>query len=861
MADLSREEQLRRFEALVHASPGFIAIVATDGTVDFLNAAGRELIGLPPGMEATETSIGEYFSAETEAIRLADEPASLERHGRWTHTGTLRHWGGGPAIPATMSSFVLADHKTGEPLAVAMAVRDLRQPPAPHEGDSEWRHAVRSREDRQKALLMNMSDLLVLIGEDGTVRDASPSAGPSLGYEAGSKKGTNVFDLVHPDDRSRIASRLGHIMTVPGLSPPMDVRLLSADGTWRRYEIIANNLLNDPSVDGVVVTARDVTARHFAERALASQARILELIAQGTSLTKVLGVLAEEVENNLEGTRCSILLVEPGGSGPKLMLSAAPSMPEAYRLAVDGLPVGPGISPCSLAAATKESVLVPDLFADPAWAAFRDLAAEIDVRACWSIPVRSPATDEIIGTFALYQRVAGLPRPAVLEVVERAGYLIGIAVDRARFESRLAYQATHDDLTSLANRTLLLERLESALDRHREEPGAVPVVVFVDIDRLKVINDSLGHDVGDALLVSIARRLQGGISPGDTVARFGGDEFVVVSELSDPEVGTARLVEQVLRMISAPIELAGRLITPSASAGVVIAHGYDSATAVIRDADVAMYRAKHRGGSGYEVFDRSMRDLAMARLDLEAEIRHGIGSGEFMVMYQPMVDLVDRCVVGFEALVRWNHPVRGLLSPAEFIELAEETGLIVELGEWVLEEAVGTVSMWETTCELMLSVNVSARQLSSSTLLAGVTSAVDLLRPWSLCLELTESALMDDTPDARSMIEQLTAAGTRLSIDDFGTGYSSLSYLTRLPVKTLKIDQSFVAALGVIGEAETVAAAIVSLGQQLGLQVIAEGVETAAQERALLALGCRLAQGFRFHRPLPAIDAEALLRR
>ncbi|GAC1544624.1 MAG: hypothetical protein NVS3B12_33400 [Acidimicrobiales bacterium] len=862
VADRSREEELRRFEALAHASPGFSAIVAMNGTVEFVNRAGRELIGMATGTDVRTTSIGDYLTSETATARSTGERPALDRYGYWAHTGSLRDWSGGPPIPADISSFVLADQQTGEPLAVAMTGLDLRPRLAADEAMADVRPAPRRIEDRQKALLMNMSDLLVLIGADGTVRDASPSAGPSLGYEAGSKKGTNVYELIHPDDKSRIAARLRDVLAQPGLSPPMDVRLLSADRTWRRYEIIANNLLDDPSVEGIVVAARDVTARHVAERALASQARILELIAQGTSLTKVLGALAEEVENNASDIRCSILLVEPSANGPTLRLSAAPSMPEEYRLAVDGLLVGPGISPCSLAAATNEAVLVADLFADPAWAASKDLATVIGVRACWSVPVRSPATDATIGTFELYQTTPGLPGPEILALVERAGHLIGIAVDRARFEERLAYQASHDDLTLLANRTLLLERLESALERHCEESGVVPVLVFVDIDRLKVINDSLGHDVGDAFLVHIARRLEAGIGPTDTVARFGGDEFVVVSETRDLETGPAQIVEGILRMISAPIELSGRTIAPSASAGVVIAAGYDSATAVIRDADIAMYRAKHRGGSGYEIFDSSMRDRAMARLDLEAEIRQGIGRGEFVVMYQPMVDLLDRRVVGFEALVRWNHPVRGLLGPAAFIELAEETGLIIELGEWVLQEAVRTVSSWGEKSErdgLMLSVNVSSRQLTSSTLLSGVTSAIDAIRPWSLYLELTESTLMDDTPKARSMIDALTSAGTCLSIDDFGTGYSSLSYLTRLPVTTLKIDQSFVAALGVIGEAETVAAAIVSLGQQLGLKVVAEGVETPDQERALLALGCRMAQGFLFHRPLPASEAKALL--
>jgi EAL domain-containing protein (putative c-di-GMP-specific phosphodiesterase class I) len=256
-----------------------------------------------------------------------------------------------------------------------------------------------------------------------------------------------------------------------------------------------------------------------------------------------------------------------------------------------------------------------------------------------------------------------------------------------------------------------------------------------------------------------------------------------------------------------------------------------------------------------------MWDRAVQRLNIEAQIRRGIANDEFRLLYQPIVDLVDHGVVGFEALVRWSHPERGLLGPGSFIALAEETGLIVDLGEWVLQEAARTVAAWDlpSTRELSLSVNVSSRQLSSAGLLASVAAARAAIWPTALCLELTESTLMDDTVTVRDMIERLTSAGTSLSIDDFGTGYSSLSYLTRLPVTTLKIDQSFVSALGVIAQAQTVAAAILSLATQLGLKVIAEGVETADQERLLVALGCRTAQGFLFHRPLVGEEARALL--
>ena len=446
-------------------------------------------------------------------------------------------------------------------------------------------------------------------------------------------------------------------------------------------------------------------------------------------------------------------------------------------------------------------------------------------------------------------------------MVDRASNLIGIAIDRDRFEARLAHQATHDELTGLPNRTLLLDRLDLALTRHRHDPATVPVVVFVDIDRLQIINSSLGHDVGDALLVDIAHRLDDRLCASDTVARFGGDEFVIVVEVTDTDIAPVELVERILAAITQPVELAGHLITPSGSAGVVVATGYDSAIAVVRDADTAMYRAKRRGGSGYEFFDPSMWDRAVQRLNIEAEIRRGIANGEFRLLYQPIVDLVDHAVVGFEALVRWSHPERGLLGPGSFIDLAEETGLIVDLGEWVLHEAARTVAGWDLPATPR-AVAVGQRVVPAT----GVRRAVGqrggrpaAIWPTALCLELTESTLMDDTVTSRDIIERLTSAGTSLSIDDFGTGYSSLSYLTRLPVTTLKIDQSFVAALGVIAHAQTVAAAILSLATQLGLKVIAEGVETADQERVLVTLGCRTAQGFLFHRPLAGDDARALL--
>jgi diguanylate cyclase (GGDEF)-like protein len=445
---------------------------------------------------------------------------------------------------------------------------------------------------------------------------------------------------------------------------------------------------------------------------------------------------------------------------------------------------------------------------------------------------------------------------------QRAGRLVGFAVDRQHLLARLAHQAQHDALTGLPNRTMLIDQLAAALEGPAADPAGL-LVAFLDLDRIKIVNDSLGHDLGDELLVTLAQRLRAAVPASDVVARFGGDEFVILTPRTEAPDQAARLAEHVLAIIAEPVVLGSRPITPTGSVGVVLARPGDNPTDVLRDADIAMYRAKRGGGSGYEVFDVHMRQRAFDRLDLEAQVRHGLSAGEFRVFFQPVVDLTRAdLLVGFEALVRWQHPERGLLAPAAFIELAEETGLVVPLGEWVLRTAAATVRSWAErfpALPLTLSVNLAAQQLTATGLLMTVREAMATVSPWSLALELTESTLMDDTAAARGVIADLAATGVLLSIDDFGTGFSSLGYLTRLPVTTLKIDRSFIVDLETSPEAVTVAEMVTSLGGALRLTVIAEGIETAGQRDTLLAMGCRYGQGYLFGRPMPDDQATALI--
>ena len=426
---------------------------------------------------------------------------------------------------------------------------------------------------------------------------------------------------------------------------------------------------------------------------------------------------------------------------------------------------------------------------------------------------------------------------------------------RKQSDLMLTHMALHDSLTGLPNRTLALDRLALALARTERHPSSV-AVLFLDLDRFKVINDSLGHNFGDQLLVGVAARLRDAVRPSDTVARIGGDEFVVVCEDIVGVEDAARIAERIAEALSRPFDLTDDEVLLATSVGIALSSGPgDTPETLLRDADAAMYRAKEGGRNRYEVFDSSMRVEAVERLDLEQALRRALGRSEFRLFYQPVLDVETGTIVGVEALLRWQHPERGLLRPAEFISLAEETGLILPIGRWALQEACRQAKRWREADPdrppLTVAVNLSARQLAQPDVADMVAEALESTGtdPSQVWLEITESVLTGDTEATIGALRALKALGVRLSVDDFGTGYSSLLYLKRFPVDTLKVDRSFVAGLGTHPEDTAIVAGVVGLAQTLGLTAIAEGVETEEQRAALLALGCDLAQGYLFGHP------------
>jgi diguanylate cyclase (GGDEF)-like protein len=443
---------------------------------------------------------------------------------------------------------------------------------------------------------------------------------------------------------------------------------------------------------------------------------------------------------------------------------------------------------------------------------------------------------------------------------------IRYAIERKRAEVALAHQALHDPLTRLPNRALFLDRLEQALARAQRSSIGI-AVLFLDLDRFKVINDSLGHDAGDRLLVDVANRLQGVVRPGDTVARFGGDEFTILCDEVGGERDAVLIAERVASAVGAPFTLDDNEAFLTTSLGIALTTGHENsrAEALIRDADAAMYRAKERGKSRYELFDSAMRARAVDRLDIENALHRALDRGEFRVFYQPAVDLQTGDLVGIESLVRWQHPERGLVGPDQFIALTEETGLIVPLGSWVLREACRQWQRWEEsgTPTPRISVNLSARQLGQPDLVDVVVDVLDEtgMDPARLSLEITESTVLEDTESALGTLEALKGQGVRISLDDFGTGYASLALLKRLPVDELKVDRSFVTGLGRDPQDSPIVSTVVRLAAALGLVAIAEGVETTTQVEELRRVGCRYAQGYYFARPQPAERMTRLLGR
>ena len=671
---------------------------------------------------------------------------------------------------------------------------------------------LRQSERRFKALVSNAADIIVVTDQAGMMQYVSPAFDRILGRSADPYRDESLGTFMHPDDLERIAEEFPPLLEDPSRVLTTTVRSRDADGRWRHFEATITNRLDDPDVRGIVGNLHDITDLREAHERFRS-----------AFVNAPIGMAMADLEGRI--------------------IRANPAMGDIV-----------GRRPEDLVGVSVHDLTHPD-DRETSRAEMQRLASS--GATGYQIEKRYIHYDG-------HEIWVSVSVSCVQDDQQRPLYLIGQIEDvteRRALRERLAFAAIHDPLTGLPNRELFMDRLEVAL-RRATRGGHRVAVIFVDLDRFKLINDSLGHDVGDQALRAVADRLRSVMRGSDTLARFGGDEFTVLCDEVTDDSDAIEVAQRLVQVMGQPLALESGEVFVSLSVGIALSTGAEQGSMTLRNADIAMYRAKDRGPSRIEVYREDDEHHVVSRLQTSNELHRALERDELELHYQPFVDLHTESLVGMEALVRWQHPTRGLLLPQEFIPLAEDSGLILPVGNWVLREACRQVATWHArrteagldNVLVNISVNVSAVQLADPGFPDQVARAIEEsgIDPDRLWLEITESTLMRDADEAVVVLQAFRDLGLHLEIDDFGTGYSSLSYLQRFPVESLKIDRSFVAELDKRSDSAAIVRAIIGLGDSLGMPIIAEGVERRAQVTKLQSLGCHLAQGFLFGRPRPA---------
>jgi diguanylate cyclase (GGDEF)-like protein/PAS domain S-box-containing protein len=702
--------------------------------------------------------------------------------------------------------------------------------------------AVRRGEDRFRALVQHSMDMISIYDAEARFSFASPSHETVLGYVPEDLIGTQPVDLLHPDERDSVAEAFGLQLQRSGSPEPVEHRVRHKDGSWRYVESIAVDLRSDPAV---------------AEILSVDQARILELVARGAPLVEGLDAVVRMIERWNPGACAGVAVIVPGSF--TLRFVAAPNLPPDVFAALDKLEIATTVprrkerdfmwGPILAERHQPEAALLADGF-----------------QSYWAALIADAAGERPnLGAVVLYRTDEAEPADSDRRILEVAASLAAIAIERDSVQERLAHQASHDALTGLPNRQTVLERLRY-ISEGAQHDGSESAVLFLDIDRFKVLNDSVGHAAGDQLLEELGARLRTALRPGDLVARFGGDEFVMVCERVGDEHEAYALANRVLEVVREPFDIDGNQVVVTASIGIAMVDNR-APEALLRDADAAMYWAKERGRARAELFDEHLRQRVVQRLDVERELRHAVDECELVLYYQPVVALETGCLAGFEALLRWPHPTRGVLEPGDFLPVAEETGLIRPIDAWVRQEACAQAARWRKEHPewgaFAMGVNIDASDLRDRDLARGIESAIRAsgFDPSALVLEISERFLADDTEGAVALLASLRELGVLIALDDFGTGAAALIHLKGLEVDSIKIDRAFVAGLGVNRFDDAIVDAMVELTRRLDLVPVAEGVETAEQEQILRNAGCLLAQGHSFAPALAPDDAVANITR
>jgi diguanylate cyclase (GGDEF)-like protein/PAS domain S-box-containing protein len=675
-----------------------------------------------------------------------------------------------------------------------------------------------------RALIQNSRDIITILESDGVIRYESPSVERIVGFTPEELVGKSVFEYIHPDDLEAVQIAFQAVLASTDNTPQStELRFLRKDGSWCYLEVYGTNQLSNPALVGVVINSRDINEQKQFQEALAqSESKFRSLIQNSLDIITILsreGCIIYE-SPSVE----KILGYHPDNLLGKMVFDFIhpediPSAKTAFQKILDN---------------PQESVTIELRFQNQ--------------NQSWNYL-------ELVGTNLLNE-------PSVSGVLINSRDI----TERKRVEQEFRFLACHDPLTHLANRTLFTEWLEKAFLRTKRDKKKKIAVLFLDLDRFKLINDSFGHADGDRLLILFAERLKSCLREIDSIARLGGDEFGILLENITDVSQVIHIAERIKNLFQVAFTLTEREVFSSVSIGIALSKAtYQHPEDILRDADIALYRAKECGKARFEIFDAEMHNRAVTLLRLENDLRQGLRREEFQLFFQPILSLKTGFLKGMEALLRWQHPQGGQISPNIFIPVAEETGLIHPLGWWIFQQACQQLLEWDQLLPreipLTMSVNVSAPQFREPGLIDRIDQLLmDLgLTSSRLCLEITESVLIDNAEAAALTFSQLRAMGIQLYMDDFGTGYSSLNYLHRFPLNALKIDRSFVSQMNPRDKNSEVVKTIITLAKNLGIDVIAEGIETEQQLNQLKELDCDFGQGFFFSRPMNAQTAEQFI--
>lgn len=714
------------------------------------------------------------------------------------------------------------------------------------------------------ALLAHVSDYVAVIDAAGAIRAVSGAVERRLGHRAERLIGGPVSQLFVADHDEVPSEVLDRVFLARGTHGPINLLALDADGRPRMVEAMIENRLEwtdergEATSGAVVVTAVDLTERRMLGAALTEQRGLLEVIARGASIDDTAERIVERLSRWVPDAAAAVLLVEPDG---RWRVAAASDLPSPLYQVLDH---SDAASPVSRAIARLPTKVTAVTLGEPNWFAVRAACRTTGIESFWVRPFRASGDEGPSGAVFVVRNDRRPPSETEQDLVEQSAHLAAIAVERHVAVTALEHAAVHDELTGLPNRALLLDRIEQAVGRSARIGNRVGVL-FVDVDRFKHVNDTLGHATGDAVLCAVADRLHSVLRMGDTVGRLNGDEFLMVCAEVDDAPDVLAVAQRVAIAMAEPVRAAAAELRVRVSIGVAVT---DDATAraedVIRNAEHAMNRAKERGRDGVVLFEEADHQKVLNRVDIEQALDGAHERGELVLHYQPLVRLADNRQVGVEALVRWERPGLGLVHPSDFISVAEESGLIVPLGAWVIEEAFRSAAAWPEPLRggrIQVAVNLSPRQLSAPGLLDRITGLFDRtgVDPSAICFEITESALIGDEELAVATLQRLKALGAHIAIDDFGTGHATLDYLRRFSMAdTLKIDRSFVAGIEAPDAQErAIVGASVALAHSLGIEVVAEGIETEGQLRAVVDLGCDHAQGYLLGPPERFVNAVA----